>query len=1046
MCLAIYGFRRCFRKQNVLRPKCPRGSEWRKWDLQVHTTFSALNNGFGDNFEEYAKRLIGAAVQKEIAAVGITDYFSIEGYKRLRDLLKDKAKLQALVGDVVADKARSILFLPNVELRTSVIVTRPDGTDSRVNFHVLFSNDVDPKTIEEHFFRELKFTAESNPASADERWSLTNTNLESLGQKLKAQHAKFRGKSNLHVGMMTAVVAHEDVTRVLENQTSRFKDRYLILIPADEDLSECNWDGQGHLARKLLIQKSHMLLSGNAGTREFGLGRKHPAVQDFVQEFKSLKPCIRGSDAHDYGSLFESPDKRHTWIKADPTFRGLSQVLNEPEDRVYVGVVPSSIERVRSRPTRVVDSLRIGKVAGSTLAEKWFNCEVELNAELVAIIGNKGNGKSALADVLGLLGSTPRFRSFSFLREDRFRDPKNNKAKHFQAWLAWVDRTREGPIGLDTNPEAEAVEKIRYIPQNYLEEICNEVGLGKGSRFYAELQQVIFSHVPDADRLGFDTLDELLEYRSAEISKAIDILVSEIRDTNRQIIAYEERLTPSFRRGLEHQLAEKRRELQAHEQAKPQEKPKPEVDPIVQQRAKEASEALEGKQKTLEQLVSAINKQKEADAQLAKKRATADRLLVRLRNLQRQVEGTIAESFKDFQELGVSPDQVIAFKLTTGPVESSISKIDEERAAIAKQLDASQKDSLEAKRVAIAAEIEELKNKLTAPQREYQAYLQKLAEWTAAKEKIIGSLQAVGSIAYLEGQLNELAKLPTVLRGLQRSRNRKMLDIYAEKQRLRGYYESCYGAVQDFLSQHPLTAGERFRLTFTVAIVQSGFSDEFLAHIDQRKIGSFAGLDEGGAALKGLLDATNWNSALSTLRFTRRLFKRVTTHGGRALDVREQLKQGVTLQQFYDFIFSLGYLSPIYRLTWEGKGLEQLSPGERGNLLLIFYLLVDRDDIPLVIDQPEENLDNQTVVRTLVPCMKDAKKRRQIVMVTHNPNLAVVCDAEQIIYAEIRKDQEHEVAYVTGSIEDPIINKKIVDVLEGTRPAFDKRDAKYLRL
>ena len=59
-----------------------------------------------------------------------------------------------------------------------------------------------------------------------------------------------------------------------------------------------------------------------------------------------------------------------------------------------------------------------------------------------------------------------------------------------------------------------------------------------------------------------------------------------------------------------------------------------------------------------------------------------------------------------------------------------------------------------------------------------------------------------------------------------------------------------------------------------------------------------------------------------------------------------------------------------------GAPEEQLSPGERGNLLLIFYLLVDQNDIPLVIDQPEENLDNQTVFKTLVPSIKDAKKRR----------------------------------------------------------------------
>jgi ABC-type cobalamin/Fe3+-siderophores transport system ATPase subunit len=141
----------------------------------------------------------------------------------------------------------------------------------------------------------------------------------------------------------------------------------------------------------------------------------------------------------------------------------------------------------------------------------------------------------------------------------------------------------------------------------------------------------------------------------------------------------------------------------------------------------------------------------------------------------------------------------------------------------------------------------------------------------------------------------------------------------------------------------------------------------------------------------------------------------------------------------------MAYLSPIYNLRWGGKGLEQLSPGEPGNLLLIFYLLIDQDDIPLVIDQPEENLDNQTVFKTLVPCIKDAKRRRQIIVVPHNPNLAVVCDAELVICADIQKDHENLVTYTSGSIEDPLINGKIIDILEGTRPAFDKRDDKYIK-
>jgi hypothetical protein len=64
-------------------------------------------------------------------------------------------------------------------------------------------------------------------------------------------------------------------------------------------------------------------------------------------------------------------------------------------------------------------------------------------------------------------------------------------------------------------------------------------------------------------------------------------------------------------------------------------------------------------------------------------------------------------------------------------------------------------------------------------------------------------------------------------------------------------------------------------------------------------------------------------------------------------------------------------------------------------------------------------------------------------MVTHNPNIAVVCDAEQIIHASIDRANNNRITYTTGAIEDPTINKLIVNVLEGTRPAFDNRGSKY---
>lgn len=97
----------------------------------------------------------------------------------------------------------------------------------------------------------------------------------------------------------------------------------------------------------------------------------------------------------------------------------------------------------------------------------------------------------------------------------------------------------------------------------------------------------------------------------------------------------------------------------------------------------------------------------------------------------------------------------------------------------------------------------------------------------------------------------------------------------------------------------------------------------------------------------------------------------------------------------------------------------------------------------MIIDQPEHNLDNQTVYKLLVAAVKHAKDYRQIIIVTHNPNLAVVCDAEQVICASIDKTN-NKIEYTSGAIENPKINKLLLDILEGTKPAFDKRRFKYL--
>lgn len=1024
-------------------PRFTRGSEWRKWDLQVHTPFSELNNGFGSDFDEYAKQLLTTAVQKEIAVVGITDYFCIEGYKRLRALMANQAELEALVGAEVATKAKGILFVPNIELRTSILLQEQDGKQSRVNFHVIFSDALSPEEIEEHFLRELKFTAESAPDDKDERWSLTLPNLQALGKKLQAQHAKFRDKSELFTGMMNAVVQHEEVTSVLLERGSMFKDRICFFLPCDEDLSKFKWDGQGHHMRKGLYHKAHVLFSSNPSTRKFALGQLHTSMEEYIAEFKAVKPCFHSSDAHTYAELFAPQKNRHTWVKADPTFRGLRQTFSEPEDRVYIGDLPPALDRVAKHPTKVISSLEVRKLPTSTIPDVWFDSELPLNPELIAIIGNKGAGKSALSDIIGLLGNTPRYTAFSFLHPRKFRDSKIGKAHHYRAKLVWADTTDTEVKNLATDPAPGSVEKVKYIPQSYLEEICNEVGQGKGSKFYSELEEVIFSHVPHADKVGFATLSELLTERSEEIETAVGFLAEEVTDVNAKIIACEEKLSPQHRASIQAQLAEKNRELEAHVLNRPKDRQKPDEDPEFLLKSKAVSEALDGTNGEMEKLEAEIAETKERDAALAKKKLNAEKLLAKLENFQRQATTFLTDTLPDFEELGLVQKDMVSVSVETKALVSLIAEFGMQRTTVATALNPLTEGGLEKRRSDTEKKIAELQTQLSAPQREYQAYLQSLKEWETARAAIIGDASVNGSIVQLNAQLDALLLLPAEVEALKKIRQRKSLAIFAEKTKLRSFYSSYYGEVQNFLAQHPLAKSGNFKLTFDVTITENGFAEGFLGRINRRKMGAFMGEEEGNAEIKKLLEATDFDSPRSTLRFGQKLISLLEGDGNRKLEPKEQLRGGFTLQDLYDYIFSLSYVSPIYNLKWDGKALDQLSPGERGNLLLIFYLLVDRDDLPLVIDQPEENLDNQTVFKTLVPCIKDAKTRRQIIIVTHNPNLAVVCDAEQIICAEIDKEHGNAVSYLTGSIEDPAVNQKIVDILEGTRPAFDKRDDKY---
>lgn len=1019
----------------------PRGSEWRRWDLQVHTPFSALNNGFGSDLDEYVRRLFAAARQHEVIAIGLTDYFGIDGYKWLVELRKDEARLRDVLGDELADASKSILLLPNVELRSREIIRGLDGKDSRVNFHVIFSEELDPDEIEDHFLRQLRFTAESAPGTADEEFALTRANLEALGKRLKIEHENFQDRSDLVIGMMTAVVGHEVVTQVLETQPSRFKDRYLIVVPSDEDLSEASWDGQGHQVRKLLLQKAHMLFSGNEGTREFGLGKRHDSPSAFRREFKTLKPCIHGSDAHSADDLFTSPLGRHTWIRANPTFNGLRQLLYEPEDRVYIGREPPALSRVAENSTKYIDRVSFLRTSAAADPEAWFSGDIPLNPGLIAIIGNKGSGKSALADVLGLLGDSRSRRYFSFLRDDRFLRPKAGLGRMFEATATW--RSGEAVTKqLEAALDRAAPERVKYIPQNYLETICTELREASSTEFDREVEEVIFSHVEHPDRLGKQTLQQLIDYRTSERESAVALLRSELLAVNRAIVDLEARLTAPYKRALESELEQRRAELKAHVEAKPKEVEKPAEGSPSSPAQQELADAVA----TIATLDAEIAEKLGTLERVQLKVAAADRLIERMANLVAQVDRFVQESEGDAAELGVDARELVSLvpqrELVVKAQKSAIRERDAARASLDKDVEG----SLAHRRAAASTHADFARAQLDAPNRQYQEYLHRLAAWERRRVEIEGDPDQPETLRGVEARLAALVDVPSELKTQRRNRMAIVRRIYAAKEQLLVDYRVLHAPVQDFIQNHPV-AEEGNALEFTASVAVDGFIEGILERVHQGRRGSFQGEREGRERLRSLIANAEFDTAEGVQTFTEQV-EYAFSHdlrdaAAKEIHIADQLRQGQSVEGLYDFLYGLSYLRPRFALLWRGKPLDQLSPGERGTLLLVFYLLIDRRDLPLMIDQPEENLDNETIALLLVPAVKYAKSRRQILLVTHNPNLAVVCDADQVIHSVIDKVAGNRITYTAGALEDLEITLRVVDVLEGTKPAFDLRDARY---
>ena len=161
-------------------------------------------------------------------------------------------------------------------------------------------------------------------------------------------------------------------------------------------------------------------------------------------------------------------------------------------------------------------------------------------------------------------------------------------------------------------------------------------------------------------------------------------------------------------------------------------------------------------------------------------------------------------------------------------------------------------------------------------------------------------------------------------------------------------------------------------------------------------------------------------------------------------------------------LLSTCWFHVTYDVMYQNDRFYEMSPGKRSFVVLQLLLEFSDKKCPILIDQPEDNLDNRSIYNELVMYLRKKKKERQIILITHNPNIVVGADAEQVIVANQHgKDSVNSddvrFAYVSGSLEaswpkavthGPVlesqgIREHVCEILEGGEDAFRKRESKY---
>lgn len=974
------------------------GSLWMRWDPHVHAPGTTFNDQFKGNWDAYLTAIETA--DPLITAIGVTDYYGLDTYREVRARRENEGRLRGCE-----------LIFPNIELRLSV------GTAKAwLNAHLLVCPD-DPDHLEqtERFLSRLTFRTAAGP------YCCSPADLTRLGRDLDP--TKTDDRAALRHGSEQFKVSFDQLRDEYRDNAWAQANILIAVAGAKGDGTSALQDGADATLRREIERFAHIIFASSAAQREYWLGRK-TSPGHIIETYGGLKACLHGSDGHSVDRTAAPDGDRFTWIKGSPTFDTLRQACIDPESRAYVGAEPPPA----AAPSETIASVTI---TGAPWAE---TPAIALNPGLVAIIGARGSGKTALADIIaaGCDAHGDRLPPQAFLlRANEYLGGASVRLD----WVAGTTVTRaldeNGQVPWDSYPRA------RYLSQQFVDELCSSDGMTDG--LLAEVERVVFDAHSPTERDGAVDFNDLRELRAKRFAHA--------REREEQTLE-----TLSDRINLE---LEKTAQVPGYR--KQVEEKETKIRQLTADRTALVRKGSEDRVKRLANLTEAANSTRSIVRGLNSREQKL--LLVKdevdtIRTVDAPEEWRAAQ--ERHREAGIKGDDWDPFlREFRGDVDGVLSRSINKTRRLRDQWKGAPPVSVDAGTPLIADDADLSRQPLAL----LEAEIKRLGELVSVDKETKDRFNALSGkittetelLVGLREKLTDCEGAEGRLEGLPEQREvsyRKIFEaVLGEETVLNQLYAPIRGQMDE-------AGGTLQKLSFNVTrsadIERWAEAGEDL--FDLRKQGPFRGegklAEVATKALKPVWETGSADEVVAAMKafreaYQKDLFAHAPVARSDAIEFRAWLKR------FARWLYATDHISVRYSVDYDGIDIRKLSPGTRGIVLLLLYLALDNaDERPLIIDQPEENLDPKSIYDELVGLFLRAKSKRQVIMVTHNANLVINTDADQIIVANAGPhpaDGLPPITYVSGGLEDADIRKMVCDILEGGEHAFRER-ARRLRV